>query len=130
VTLQEEMMPFNVRILQLSTSGEGEVVLDNTDLVVSRLVDLGLTDVLPGEEPGQVKLGDPDVDDPGGEGPASMDDPDAGSEAMKRAANDARTSDGGCALRSSSGGANPLSLGALFTAGLMWVRRRRLSTSA
>jgi hypothetical protein len=47
VTPNDEEMPFNWRILQLSTAGGGEVVLDNTDRVASRLVDLGLSDPPP-----------------------------------------------------------------------------------
>src|SRR5687767_14009947 len=47
ITREEEEMPFNLRILQLSTAGGGEVVLDNSARVASRLIDLGLSDPAP-----------------------------------------------------------------------------------
>lgn len=75
VSLDDEVMPFNVRILQLSTEGEGEVVLDQTDLVLSRLYDLGLSDVVPAGEPEDV---DPDDPSPDGSDPDDPEDPPSG----------------------------------------------------
>jgi hypothetical protein len=77
VPLEDTEMPFNVRILQLSTSGEGDVLLDNTDLVLSRLSDLGLSDVVPefDPDPGPGGPGS-DPDEPGGPGGVNIGDPD------------------------------------------------------
>lgn len=98
VTLDDEIMPFNVRVLQLSTTGQGEVLINNTDLVVSRLSDLGLTDAVPMTDPdpeddpmvdpedpemptgpGDVNVDEPDEvdDETDPAGPAPGDDPDA-----------------------------------------------------
>jgi hypothetical protein len=41
VTIEDEL-PMNLRILQLSTSGSGDVMLDNTDRVSDSLLELGI----------------------------------------------------------------------------------------
>jgi hypothetical protein len=106
------------------------VLIDNTDLVVSRLSDLGLSDVLPEPGPGGVAVGDPSVDDPDEDEPGASEDPevvddDESSEPNVEEASEARTSDDGCAIRSPGGGARTAHFWSLATLALMWVRRRR-----
>jgi hypothetical protein len=101
VTLEDDEMPFNLRILQLSTSGDGEVVLDNTDLVVARLVDLGLA--APGSEgPGGVPVGPGTPGEPEPAGPNG-----SSGEEMP-----ARTSSDGCNVAHS---------GSKRVSGLVWL---------
>jgi hypothetical protein len=125
VAIDDQDMPFNVRVLQLSTSGQGEVLIDNTDLVVSRLSDLGLSDVLPGG-PSAVDLSDPGLADAdagantSGTGPSA-----ANSEANTRSANEARASNGGCALSAPAGSARSGHFWSLLTLAVVWVWRRR-----
>lgn len=64
-------IPFNLRVLQLSTSGEGVVVEDNVQRIASQLTDLGIG----GGEP--VSPGDED-EDPADPDPAETDDEEAG----------------------------------------------------
>jgi hypothetical protein len=128
IGLDDEVMPFNVRVLQLSTSGEGDVVLDNTDLVVSRLADLGLSEALPEPGPGGVGLDDPSIEDPEDE-PGASEDPevvdDEGSGPDTEPANAARTSDDGCAVVSVGGRAGTGQVVALAGLLLCFARRRR-----
>jgi hypothetical protein len=76
VALDDEEMPFNVRVLQLSTTGEGDVVMDNTDLVLTRLSDLGLSDVVPDVTPGSDPATPVDATGPSGPGSVDLQNPD------------------------------------------------------
>jgi MYXO-CTERM domain-containing protein len=151
ITEENVEMPYNLRVLQLSTSGEGEVLLDNTDLVMSQLVDLGLTDlsdddvdptpagdddVEPSPSPGDddvdpTPAGDDDVspgDDDAPSEPADDGEPraDAGSsDTNLEEAVPARTSGDDCSFepRPAGGKSRLWPLAALALA--VWVRRRR-----
>jgi MYXO-CTERM domain-containing protein len=140
VSLDDDEMPFNMRILQLSTSGDGEVLLDNTDTVVSRLSDLGLTDIAPPDGPSgpsDVSIGDPTVD-PDEEDPVVTDDeedpsdPEAEDDEVIDAMDDemaAKTSsDGGCAVQAPTKGSSaPWAFGLLALGWLAALRRRRVA---
>jgi hypothetical protein len=140
VSIDDEL-PMNLRLLQLSTEGDGEVVVDNTDRVAESLTDLGLGSLSPliappedddGPDPADDDAADDDVADDDAEGDDDAADDDA--EGDDDAADDDTSSteadpasDDGCGCRIAGAPATPrgvpLLLGSLL--GLAcWARRR------
>ncbi len=73
---QDSDMPYNLRVLQLSTSGGGDVVTDNTAEVGQLLADLGIGSgpVLPDDTaPDDPTMDDPAADDPAPDDPTATD---------------------------------------------------------
>lgn len=102
-------MPVNLRVLQLSTSGEGEIETDNAELIASLLTDLDIGDAMP-------QLADPV------NGSAST---------VVPVEDDGASGSGGCSVatqgqRASTGG-NRADLGWLGLLGLPLLFRRRMS---
>jgi MYXO-CTERM domain-containing protein len=99
-------VPFNLRIMQLSTSGEGDVVEDNTELIDEALMDLGI---------GRVK----DADEIAASSPS--DTGSSGGDSRERTGNE-----GGCAV--SGAGSHDVpgrGWGWLGAIGLGLIARRR-----
>lgn len=118
-------MPVNLRVLQLSTGGDGEIVTDNAELVASMLTDLNIGDAMP-------QLMDPDNGSatdvtPSGAQPgtgAGAGDENAGSNVEGV---EASAGGGGCSVGSIArgSGSSPL-LAFLGLLGLpLWLGRRR-----
>jgi MYXO-CTERM domain-containing protein len=139
VTIDDEL-PMNLRLLQLSTEGEGDVVLDNTDRVADGLLDLGIGSLAPlvappEDDDGMASASDDDASDddasdddaPAADDDASDDD-EAGDDDMANAESDA-AGDDGCGCRVAGAPAAPrgvlLVLGSIL--GLAFSARRRRS---
>lgn len=98
----ESDFPVNLRVVQLSTDGEGEVVTDNAAMISGLLTDLDIGEALP-------QLTDPDAtpDDDDEDGEASADD----------------SSGGGCHVATNGPANGRLNVAWLLLA-LPWLRRR------
>lgn len=119
----EEKLPMNLRVMQLSTQGSGEVSIDNQERVASRLVDLGLGVV--GDLSSVVERPDGGVSFDDDDDDATPDD-DVPSD-DDAVLNEAQVSDDGCGCRL---GPSPMGLSgllALVPLGIVLRRRRRFS---
>ncbi len=132
----EDDFPFNLRIVSLGTSGEGDVITDNSDLIAGLLTDLDIVEALP-DSP-DIDVTDPDPNDPDADEPdpdpidtnnddkdpsdSSDDDVDMGDTDTMAAADSGGC---GCAVAPQNSQAGAYSLLALLGLGLM--RRRRSS---
>lgn len=124
VSIDDEL-PMNLRILQLSTQGEGEVVLDNTERVASKLADLGIGSL---DEELAEPNDDRDVPVGSGGGEDAGADPEPNDDRGPRAERaETDDGDGGCNVAHAPGAPRelPLLLGSLLAFGLVARRRVR-----
>jgi MYXO-CTERM domain-containing protein len=139
VSIDDEL-PMNLRLLQLSTEGEGEVVLDNTDRVADGLLDLGIGSIDPLVAPPEDDDADPADDTSDDDTPANDDDvadDDAADDDNEPGDDDTATTesnasgDDGCGCRVAGAPAVPRGVPAVLGTLLALAfaaRRRRMAT--